>query len=119
MRFEIQLDGERYAPGDTVSGSAFVLEGGGSRRLDVSLDFRERAEDDYEDTPLRLPGGELHTGALTTGASYPFAIALPDDALPSFKSQHGELWWEVDARSDERGQDTHERRRIEVVARRD
>lgn len=27
--------------------------------------------------------------------------------------------WEVDARSDERGQDTHERRRIEVVARRD
>lgn len=115
MKLQIELDREQYSPGDTVSGSVLVLEGGGSRRLEVSLDFRERAEDDYEDTPLRVSGGDLHSGDLSMGASYPFAIPLPDDALPNFKSQHGELWWEVDARSDERGRDTHERRRIEVL----
>jgi hypothetical protein len=30
-------------------------------------------------------------------------------------SKHGELSWEVDARSDERGRDTHARKRIDVA----
>jgi hypothetical protein len=115
LKLEVQLDAERYAPGETVTGSVLVIEGGGSRKLDVSLHFRERTSEDDEHTPVTLSSGELHAGDLTTGASYPFAIRLPEDALPNFKSKHGELFWEVDARSNERGRDTHERHRIEVV----
>jgi hypothetical protein len=115
VKLELQLDGEEYAPGDTVTGSVLVLEGGGSRSLEVSLHFRERTSEDDEHTPVTLSGGELHAGDLTTGASYPFEIQLPADALPNFRSKHGELFWEVDARSDERGRDTHARRRIDVA----
>jgi hypothetical protein len=115
VKLEVQLDGEAYAPGETVTGSVLVLEGGGSRSLDVSLHFRERTSEDDEHTPVTLSGGELHAGDLTTGASYPFGIQLPPDALPNFKSKHGELFWEVDARSDERGRDTHARKRIDVA----
>jgi len=117
LRLEIQLDEERYAAGEVVHGTVLVLEGGGSRSLEVSLNYREQTGDDYEDTPVTLPGGHLHTGDLTAGASYQFEIPLPDDALPNFKSKHGDLWWEVDARSDERGRDTHERQGVEVVSR--
>lgn len=63
---------------------------------------------------MALPGGELHAGDLETGASFPFAIALPADALPSYRSPNGELFWELDARSDERGVDTHGRVQVEV-----
>lgn len=115
MKLEVQLDRDRYSPGETVSGSVLVLEGGASRKLEVSLEFREEAEDGYEDTPLRVPGGELHAGDLAMGASYQFTIGLPDDALPNLKTEHGKLWWEVDARSDERGRDTRERQTFEVV----
>ena len=31
------------------------------------------------------------------------------------RSEHGELYWEIDVKSDEMGPDTHLRRRIEVV----
>ncbi|MBA2360395.1 MAG: hypothetical protein H0V79_05570 [Actinobacteria bacterium] len=104
-------------PGEVVRGTVVVVEGGSSRTLEVSLNYREQTGDDYEDTPVTRSGGPIHTGDLTTGASYQFEIPLPGDALPNFKSKHGELWWEVDARSDERGRDTHERQRIEVVSR--
>lgn len=117
MKLEVHLDRDRYGPGDTVSGSVLVLEGGASKQLDVSLEFREEAEG-YDDTPRRVPGGRLHAGDLTTGASYEFAIALPEDALPNLQTDHGKLWWEVDAHSDERGRDTHERKPFEVVTRR-
>lgn len=117
LRLELQLDEESYAPGEVVRGTVLVLEGGGSRALEVSLNYREQSGEHYEDTPVTLSGGDVHTGDLTTGASYPFEISLPDDALPSFTSKHGELWWEVDACSDERGRDTHGRQRIEVVSR--
>ena len=115
MKLELQLYGETYAPGETVTGNVLVVEGGGSRKLEVWLHFRERTSEDDDHTPVSLSSGELHAGDLTTGASYPFAIQLRPDALPSFKSKHGELFWEVDARSDQRGRDTHERKRIDVA----
>lgn len=93
-----------------------MLEGGTSRLLEVTLEFREKTEEEYEATARSLPAGQLHGGDLAAGTSYPFEIALPDDALPSFRSEHGELYWELDVRSDERGRDTHERRRVEVVS---
>jgi hypothetical protein len=109
----VELERDRYAPGDVVRGTVKVVEGGGSRRLEVALAFREKAGD-YEDTPFTIAGGDLHTGDLAPGATYAFSIALPADALPTYRSRHGELYWEVDVRSDERGRDTHERKRIEV-----
>jgi hypothetical protein len=99
-----------------VRGTVLVLEGGPSRRLEVTLEYREKTEEDFQATARTLSAGELHSGDLATGASYPFEIALPADALPSFRSAHGELYWELDARSDERGRDTHESRRIEVAS---
>ena len=80
----------------------------------MALNFRERSGDHYEETPVSVESGELHSGDLMTGASYSFAIALPSDALPNLESEHGELSWEIDARSNELGRDTHARRRIHV-----
>jgi hypothetical protein len=48
------------------------------------------------------------------GCGSPFTLVLPADALPSYRSQNGELYWEVHARSDELGRDTHVRERVLV-----
>jgi hypothetical protein len=112
--FELQLAGERFAPGDRVSGSVVVIGGGGSRTLEVALEFHEKSPD-YEEVPVRVPQ-TLHTGDVKTGQSLPFSLELPADALPGYRSANGELYWELDAKSDEMGPDTHVRRRIEVVA---
>jgi hypothetical protein len=45
--------------------------------------------------------GPLHEDELTVGTSLEFELALPPDALPSYKSRHGELYWELDVKSDE------------------
>ena len=42
------------------------------------------------------------------------ALSLPPDASPNYQSENGELYWELDVKSDEFGRDTHERHRIEV-----
>ncbi len=115
LRLAVELGRDRYAPGDLVEGTVLVLEGANSRGLDVALRFREEAEDDYEHTAVELSGGRLHEGALVAGGLYPFAIQLPQDALPGYRSAHGQLYWELDACSDERGRDTHERKRVEVM----
>jgi hypothetical protein len=116
-RLHLELDGDRFAAGDMVRGTVLIVEGGESRRLCVSLNYRELTNDEYEATTFSLSTDDLHTGELVAGAAYPFELTLPPDALPNYKSAHGELFWEVDAHSDERGRDTHERRRIEVSAR--
>lgn len=114
--FRVELDRERYTAGDAVRGTVLVLEGGGSRTLEVFVHFKEETED-YEETPLSLASGPLHSGELAQGMSYAFELRLPEDAPPSLSSEHGELYWELDVRSDELGLDTHERLRIDVVAR--
>lgn len=112
-RFQLQLDRERYAPGDTVKGTILVTEGGSSRALEARLEYTEETAD-YSEVALSIPSGPLHEGDLTVGTSFEFELALPPDALPSYKSRHGELYWELDVKSDESGRDTHERRRIAV-----
>jgi hypothetical protein len=114
-RFQLELDAERYAVGDSVTGTILVLEGGDSRSLEVLLEYREETED-YSDVAVSIPSGPLHEDELTAGTSFEFALSLPPDALPNYRSRHGELYWEVDVKSDESGRDTHERRRIEVEA---
>ena len=117
-RLDVRLDRDRYGPGDTVRGWITVAEGGASRDLSAALEYREETED-YEEVAERIETGPLHVGDLTTGASFEFQLKLPDDARPGYKSTHGELYWELDVKSDERGRDTHERRRVEVVIPRD
>jgi hypothetical protein len=114
LRFRLELEHEHYAPGDTVKGTILVLEGGESRSLEALLEYNEET-DDYSEVALSIPSGPLHEGPLTTGASFEFELGLPPDALPNYQSRHGELYWQVDAKSDESGRDTHERRRIEVA----
>lgn len=113
--FELQLERARFAPGERVTGSVLVTEGGGSRTLEVTLAFHEKSPD-YEEVPLSVSEA-LHTGNVQTGQSLGFALELPADALPAYRSEHGELYWEIDVKSDEMGPDTHLRRRIEVLAR--
>jgi hypothetical protein len=111
--FELQVAQESVAPGGRVAGTVLVIEGGGSRELEVTLAFHEKSPD-YEEVPIEV-SETLHTGDLQTGQSLPFALELPADALPAHTSEHGELYWELDVKSDEMGRDTHLRRRIEVV----
>jgi hypothetical protein len=111
--FQVQLDEDQYTPGDTVKGTILVTEGGGSRSLEVRLEFVEET-DDYVEVPISISSGPVHAGDLTRGMSFEFALALPPNALPGYASEHGELYWRIDAKSDEPGSDTHEIRRIEV-----
>ena len=117
LGLEIQLDGGDgpYKPGDWVRGRVAVLAGGKSRALNAELHFRERTSD-YSEVGATFAIPPLHRGDLPSGTSYPFAIQLPADALPSLDWAHGSLSWEVVAKSDERGFDTVETRRIQVVA---
>jgi hypothetical protein len=112
-RFELQLERERYTPGDTVGGTILVLEGGRSRSVEVLLQYKEETED-YLEVATSVSIGPLHEGDLTTGTSFEFELALPPDALPNYQSEHGELYWDVNVKSDEFGSDTWERCRINV-----
>ena len=114
MRLEIQLDADRASAGEKLSGQINVLEGGPSRSLALTISFRERSPG-YEAVPFS-DSGVLHEGDLRAGEAIDFHYSMPDWALPSLKSEHGELYWELEARSDEPGLDTHVRRRIEVVS---
>ena len=111
--FELQLARERFARGERVAGTVLVTAGGGSRALEVTLAFHEKSPD-YEEIPFSRSQA-LHTGDVQTGQSLAFSLDLPADALPGYRSEHGELYWEIDVKSDEMGRDTHLRRRIEVV----
>lgn len=116
MRLELRLERDRFAPGDTVRGAATVTEGGGPGEIRVWLSFRERGGE-HEAVRATLPGGSLRAG-LAPGTEYVFAIELPADALPSYISRHGALWWTVDAAVGEPASGAPVRRRIEVGPRR-
>ena len=113
LTFDLQLERERFAPGDGVRGTVTVREGGRSRALEVLLEYHEKTQD-YEEVARSVSSGPLHTGDIPTGLTVEFDVALPADALPNCSSPHGALFWRVDVKSDERGIDSHERRRIEV-----
>jgi hypothetical protein len=114
-RFRIDLDREDYGLGDTVKGKVVAVEGGNSRSLDVRLDYREQTKD-YNEVGATVEHPTLNEGPIAEGALFDFALTLPVGGYPNYKSEHGELWWELDVKSDEPGRDTHERRRIDVTA---
>ena len=114
-RFDVHLDRAHYAPGDVVRGRVSVREGGGSRSLEVALEYKEETAD-YSAVAATISAPPLNTGDLTTGTAFDFELRLPPDAFPNHRSDHGELYWELDVKSDELGLDTHHRRRIDVLS---
>jgi hypothetical protein len=114
VRLEVRLERDRFAPGDTVRGSAAVAEGGGAGEIRVWLSFHERSGE-YEAVRMTLPGGSLEA-QLAPGTAHGFAIELPGEAPPSFISRHGALWWTVDASVGGEASGAAVRRRIEVGA---
>jgi hypothetical protein len=98
--------GGAFKPGDWVRGRVSVAEGGRSRALDVELRFRERTND-YSAVAATYGKTQLHEGELVAGTSFPFAIQLPADCYPTFATDNAALFYELHARSDERGLDTH------------
>ncbi len=115
-KLDIQLDRQGYAPGDRVSGTVSVVEGGRSRSLDVHVEYREKTSD-YIDAQLKSSPALVHQGDLETGSSHAFTVELPSEAPPAFISQHGVMGWVVVARSDEFGPDTVEAKQIDVQPR--
>jgi hypothetical protein len=65
-RPDLQLDRARCAPGDTITGTIHVLEGGRSRSLEVLLEYHERTKD-YATVATSLSSGRLHSADLATG----------------------------------------------------
>jgi hypothetical protein len=110
----VSLDRERYTPGDTIRGTILVAEGGGSRSLEIYLNYIEKT-DDYSAVASSISSGPIHDGDLTSGMSFTFELPLPAEALPNFQSEHGRLFWQVDVKSDEFGRDSHERHDIDVT----
>jgi hypothetical protein len=113
-RLQLELEKDAYKPGDTVRGTIVVVEGGPSRRLEALLEYWETTSG-YRELVISISSGPLHEGDLTTGTSFAFELGLPENASPNHASANGELYWQVDARSDEFGRDTHQRARIAVA----
>jgi hypothetical protein len=73
-RFKLELDRERYTPGETIKGTILVREGGGSRALEAILEYKEETAD-YSEVAISIPSGPLHEGELTAGTSFEFELA--------------------------------------------
>ena len=118
MKLRIELEDDTFAPGDAVAGRVLVADGGGSRSLEVLLRFIEESPD-YRTVARTVPGAVFHSGELQAKQAVDFSIELPADALPSAWSEHAELYWELELRSDEPGLDSRLCEVIEVVANRE
>lgn len=120
MRLQLDLDLdsdlgiEPIGPGDTVGGSVLVLEGGPVRLLGAALEFHEDSRSGGDKVATSVWTALLRDGELTEGMRFPFTLTLPDDALPGYRSENGELYWEVHVRAGRLGSDAHARRRIVV-----
>ncbi len=112
-QLEIQLAKDSYAPGESVRDWVRVQEGARSRRLEVSLQYREKSPD-YGGCVLSVGPVELHQGELQTGQSYEFNLQLPADAPPAYSTAVGQMWWAVMVHSDQVGPDKYFSERIEV-----
>jgi hypothetical protein len=113
-KFEIQLQGESYAPGDAVHGWVKVDEARHSHDVQVSLRYQEKTAD-YHGSVLSVPAVVVHQGDVNPGESYEFNLQLPADAPPAYSSGYGDMWWEVVVRSAKTGFDDLTTQRIEVV----
>jgi len=114
VKLDIQLDADRVAAGQELTGHVLMLEGGPARSLTLTVSFCERSPG-YLSAPFSR-SGVLYEGDLVTGQADEFRYEMPDWAPPGVKGKHGELFWELEAVSDEPGLDTRARRVFEVTA---
>jgi hypothetical protein len=112
---ELQAESTRCRPGETISGSVMLPEGGDVRSLRVVLSFFERTED-YRDEQEKAEV-VLHAGSVPPGQRFAFTMQVPADAPPSLYSTHGELGWELEAHADVRGFDARESVTLAVLPR--
>ncbi len=112
----VELARGTYAPGEAVSGTVRVLEAAKGRELALALEYRDWTSD-YRavnrSVPLPAP---LHIGDLEAGASFPFSVGLPADALPQQVGRFGAASWGIHAHLDRRGPDFHAWHAIELSA---
>jgi hypothetical protein len=113
VKLRIELDRERVAPGEEVTGRVVVLEGGGARSLTLGVGF-------FEQSPgCRVAAlgmlAVLHEGNLVSGEEAAFRYTVPESAFPSLKGHDCELFWELEAVADRPGSDAVTRRRFEVA----
>lgn len=117
MRVKIETErgyGRKFAPGDPVTGTVTVLDGGDANELSVRLVYRE-ASPDYSGEVFEAGAAVLHRGELAKDAAFEFVFTLPADALPNFKSAHGALAWVLEAKVDRQGKDVLEREAVKVA----
>jgi hypothetical protein len=118
MALELRLDSARVAAGESVRGTVTALGDEDVDSLEVLLRFRERSRL-RSATAFEISTGPLARDDLNRGdRRLCFELRVPEDALPAYRTKHGELWWEVDAHHAGRGgHDLHRTCRIEVIAR--
>ena len=103
----LELARGTYAAGEQVSGTVRVLEAAKGRELTLALEYRDWTSD-YRavNRSVALPG-PLHVGDLEDGASFPFSVRLPEDALPEQYGRFGAASWGVHAQLERSGPDFH------------
>ena len=114
MSLQLQLERAWYSPGDLVRGRVIAQYAVELRSLVVNLDYMEHTED-YDSVGRQISTGPLAAGQLEAGRALDFTLTVPEDALPSLRGRHGELYWRVDAKGDRFGQDAHAEQRIVLV----
>lgn len=111
----VALDAGRHAPGAVVKGSVVVTETVGARSLYAAVRCVEHSPD-YAVAVTDIPPVTLAEGELAAGSGYAFVLTLPGDALPTLRSTHGRILWEVVAWVDKPGRDARARAEFEVAA---
>jgi len=94
VRLRVEVDRRAVDPGDEVTGRIAVLDGGSARGVDAWLRFVEEAGN-LTATGRHVGPERLADGALEAGQVIPFALILPDDALPNYEDEYGRLGWEL------------------------
>lgn len=115
MSLQLQLERDRLAPGDWISGTVYAHAAVQARSLAVYVTLFESTRSFTEEV---LTGwtGFLHQGVVPERSSFPFRLQLPPSVPPPYRSEWGELHWEVDAKADvPSGIDAHAKQRILVL----
>lgn len=95
-RCEIAFDAGPLRPGADVRGEVVVVEAGRLTALALEARYWERTKDGFDALAARHSTGCLLSGDLDVGERRPFALRLPGDALPAYRSATGELGWTLD-----------------------
>jgi hypothetical protein len=114
MKISLLLDRDTVRPGDWVTGSVSVSEGGKARSIEVAIRYAERSID-YIAYPISITSAPLHEGDIADGLLVPFALAIPGHAMPSCRGQFGSLEWNVWAKVDRMGPDATDWAQLDVT----